>query len=72
MSSGYKLYAVGSTQGRRHALIDEAKAEHDVAFEEMRRAQDKVMNLALDYEARIRSLPRSIHGAEAGAGLGSV
>ena len=58
MSSGRELHAAGPQKGRRHALIDEAKAEHDVAFDEMRRAQESLVNLVQDYEVRVSDAAR--------------
>jgi hypothetical protein len=40
---------------RRHHLIEEAKAELDVAYEEVKRAEAKIMRLELDYNERIKT-----------------
>ena len=37
---------------RRHHLIEESKAELDVAYEEVKRAEHKIMDLEREYNAR--------------------
>lgn len=39
---------------RRHHLIEEAKAELDVAYEEVKRAEFKIMSLEEEYNARLQ------------------
>ena len=41
---------------RRHHLIEEAKAELDVAYEEVKRAEQGVMALESEYNDRLKSL----------------
>ena len=41
---------------RRHHLIEEAKAELDVAYEEVKRAEHDLMTLEFDYNERVKSL----------------
>jgi hypothetical protein len=41
---------------RRHHLIEEAKAELDVAYEEVKRAEQGIMNLEMSYNEKIKGL----------------
>ncbi len=41
---------------RRHHLIEEAKAELDVAYEEVKRAEHELMDLEFEYNERVKSL----------------
>ncbi len=41
---------------RRHHLIEEAKAELDLAYDEVKRAESKIMALEQDYNDRIKTL----------------
>lgn len=41
---------------RRHHLIEEAKAELDVAYEEVKRAEHELMELEFAYNERVKSL----------------
>lgn len=41
---------------RRHHLIEEAKAELDVAYEEVKRAEHELMDLEFEYNEKARSL----------------
>lgn len=43
---------------RRHHLIEEAKAELDLAYEEVKRAEHAVMELEFEYNERLREVPR--------------
>lgn len=49
-------------QIRRHHLIEEAKAELDVVYEEVKRAENQLFELEYDYDARIAAV-RSANGA---------
>lgn len=42
---------------RRHHLIEEAKAELDLAYEEVKRAEQAVMSLEFEYNERTHGLP---------------
>jgi hypothetical protein len=42
---------------RRHHLIEEAKAELDLAYEEVKRAEHAVMELEFEYNERLRDIP---------------
>ena len=44
---------------RRHHLIEEAKAELDLAYEEVKRAEHAVMELEFEYNERLRDIPQS-------------
>lgn len=44
---------------RRHHLIEEAKAELDLAYEAVKRAEHAVMTLEFDYNERLRDVPQS-------------
>lgn len=44
---------------RRHHLIEEAKAELDLAYEEVKRAEHAVMELEFEYNERLRDVPQS-------------
>lgn len=48
---------------RRHHLIEEAKAELDVTYEEVKRAETKIMRLEQDFNAQIKSL-KTVNGAD--------
>ena len=50
---------------RRHHLIEEAKAELDVAYEEVKRAEFKIMALEEEYNARFHESSESGAVAEA-------
>lgn len=41
---------------RRHHLIEEAKAELDVAYEEVKRAEQDLMTLEFEYNERVKSM----------------
>ncbi len=41
---------------RRHHLIEEAKSELDVAYDEVKRAESKIMALEQDYNDRVKIL----------------
>ncbi len=53
---------------RRHHLIEEAKAELDVAYEEVKRAEQTIMNLEHEYNERIKEI-RHVNGARYGKEL---
>jgi hypothetical protein len=55
----------GVSNGRRHPLSDEAKAEHDLAYEEVRRAQDLVVSLFKEYSAPLSAAKAAGDVAEA-------
>ncbi|HVJ42205.1 MAG TPA: hypothetical protein VM639_11935 [Dongiaceae bacterium] len=42
---------------RRHHLIEEAKAELDLAYEEVKRAEKSVMDLEFQYNERMKDIP---------------
>jgi hypothetical protein len=42
---------------RRHHLIEEAKAELDLAYEEVKRAEKNVMDLEFEYNERMKEIP---------------
>lgn len=42
---------------RRHHLIEEAKAELDLAYEEVKRAEKSVMDLEFEYNERMKEIP---------------
>jgi hypothetical protein len=42
---------------RRHHLIEEAKAELDLAYEEVKRAEKSVMDLEFEYNERMKDIP---------------
>jgi hypothetical protein len=44
---------------RRHHLIEEAKAELDLAYEEVKRAEHAVMELEFEYNERLRDVPQA-------------
>ncbi len=44
---------------RRHHLIEEAKAELDVAYEEVKRTESKVMELEQTYNDKVNTAPES-------------
>ena len=44
---------------RRHHLIEEAKAELDLAYEEVKRAEQAVMALEFEYNERLRAVPQA-------------
>ena len=48
---------------RRHHLIEEAKAELDLAYEEVKRAENKIMGLEQEYNDRIGTVTKA-NGAE--------
>lgn len=52
---------------RRHPIIEEAKCELDVAYEEVKRGEQKIMALEQDYNTRIHEL--ELASAEAGSAL---
>ncbi|MEM8988676.1 MAG: hypothetical protein AAGC95_18355 [Pseudomonadota bacterium] len=41
---------------RRHHLIEEAKSELDVAYDEVKRAEQRIMELEEEYNLRVRDL----------------
>ena len=53
---------------RRHHLIEEAKAELDVAYEEVKRAEQTIMDLEHEYNERINEI-RHVNGARYGKQL---
>jgi hypothetical protein len=56
-------FGSGNDQGdvlrviRRHHLIEEAKAELDLAYEEVKRAEKSVMDLEFEYNERMKEIP---------------
>ena len=44
---------------RRHHLIEEAKAELDLAYEEVKRAEHKIMSLEQEYNERVNGVDKS-------------
>ena len=48
-----------SAKIRRHHLIEEAKAELDLAYEEVKRAEQSIMGLEDEYNERIKGLERA-------------
>ena len=44
---------------RRHHLIEEAKAELDLAYEEVKRAEHAVMQLEFEYNERLHHVPQA-------------
>lgn len=53
---------------RRHHLIEEAKAELDVAYEEVKRAEQGIMELEMSYNEKIKGL----NGAAAGEDVSAL
>ena len=51
---------------RRHHLIEEAKAELDVAYEEVKRAEQAIMDLEQEYNARVNDV-RQVNGEQCNA-----
>lgn len=51
---------------RRHHLIEEAKAELDVAYDEVKRAENKIMQLEQDYNNKTKEMAIAGAGADSG------
>lgn len=49
---------MGNARVRRHHLIEEAKAELDLAYEEVKRAEQSIMRLEDEYNELIKGLER--------------
>ncbi len=62
---------MGNPKIRRHHLIEEAKAELDVAYEEVKRAEQTIMNLEHEYNERIKEI-RPVNGARYGKKLAEL
>ncbi len=58
MSEAIQIDAIGQPRGRlrRHHLIEEAKTELDVAYDEVKRAEQAIMDLEIEYNERIAAL----------------
>ena len=56
---------------RRHHLIEEAKAELDLAYEEVKRAEHKIMDLEQEYNERLGTVTEA-NGAEYQATISQV
>ncbi len=56
---------------RRHHLIEEAKAELDLAYEEVKRAEHKIMRLEREYNERIGTVSKA-NGAKYQAQISAV
>jgi hypothetical protein len=56
---------------RRHHLIEEAKVELDLAYEEVKRAENRIMGLEQEYNARVRTITQA-NGAQYQATLREV
>ncbi len=56
---------------RRHHLIEEAKVELDLAYEEVKRAENRIMELEHEYNERCNAITQA-NGAEYQATLGQA
>ena len=56
---------------RRHHLIEEAKVELDLAYDEVKRAENRIMELEQDYNDKVRHITRA-NGSEYQATLGEA